>query len=89
VAVRGALEVGTTHQGMPGPPGMPWWVVLSSEHPPGAARAHYVPSGPQKISVKFRCIWTPFDIDFLRCKNMQKTATGTWHYVNRLVAKMI
>ena len=24
----GALEVGTTHQGAPGPPGMPWWVLL-------------------------------------------------------------
>ena len=22
----------------------------------------------KKISVKFRCIWTPSDIDFLRCK---------------------
>ena len=42
----GAPEVGTTHQGTPGPPGSPWWVVLSSEDPPGAARAHYVPSGP-------------------------------------------
>ena len=29
----------------------------------------------------------PSDIDFLRCKNMEKTATGTWHYVNRLVPK--
>ena len=29
----GAPEVGTTHQGAPGPPGAPWWVVLSSEHP--------------------------------------------------------
>ena len=29
----GAPEVGTTHQGAPGPPGTPWWVVLSSEHP--------------------------------------------------------
>ena len=42
---------------------------------------------PKKILQEFRCIWTPFDIDFLRCKNMQKTATVTWHYVNRLVAK--
>ena len=42
----GAPEVGTTHQGAPGPPGVPWWVVPPSGHPPGAARAHYVPSGP-------------------------------------------
>ena len=39
-AVRGAPEVGTTHQGAPGPPGAPWWVVLPSEHPPGAFLAH-------------------------------------------------
>ena len=25
----GAPEVGTTHQGAPGPPGAPWWVVPS------------------------------------------------------------
>ena len=44
----GAPEVGTTHEGAPGPPGVPWWVVLSSEHPPGAALAHWVSSGPKK-----------------------------------------
>ena len=42
----GAPEVGTTYQSALGPPGAPWWVVLSSEHPPGAARAHYVSFGP-------------------------------------------
>ena len=35
----------------------------------------------------FRGIWTPFDIDFPQCKKHGKTATGTWHYVNRLVPK--
>ena len=29
----GAPEVGTTHQGMPGPPGTPSWVVLPLENP--------------------------------------------------------
>ena len=29
----GAPEVGTTHQGVLGSPGAPWWVVLSSKHP--------------------------------------------------------
>ena len=38
--MREATEVGITHLGAPGPPGAPWWVVLSSEHPLGAARAH-------------------------------------------------
>ena len=33
VAPGGSPEEGTTHQGTPGGPGMPWWVVLSSEHP--------------------------------------------------------
>ena len=32
----------------------------------------------KNIHKKFRCVWTLFGIDFLRCKkNMQKTATGT------------
>lgn len=29
----GAPGVGTTHQGAPGPPGTPWWVVPPSGHP--------------------------------------------------------
>ena len=75
------------------PPGRAWasWRALvgcaSLRAPPGAARAHYVPSGPLKISVKFRGIWTPFDIDLLRCKKHGKTATDTWHYINKLVPK--
>ena len=31
--VQEATEVGTTHQGTPGGPDAPWWVVLPSEHP--------------------------------------------------------
>ena len=56
------------------PPGRAWasWRALVGcallEAPPGAARARYVPSGPKKFFVKFRCVWTPSDIDFLRCK---------------------
>ena len=41
----------------------------------------------KKISKKFHCIWTPFGIDFLRCKKQAKTASCTRHYVNRLVPK--
>ena len=79
--------MGTTHMGAPGPPGAPWWVVPSSRHPPGAAKAHYVPSGPKKISVEF--VAFGFRLILISCdvKNMQKTATGTWDYVNRLVPK--
>ena len=35
----GAPEVGSTHLGVPRPPGAPWWVVAPSGHPPGVARA--------------------------------------------------
>ena len=63
--VQGAPEVGTSHQGAPGPPGAAWWVVPSWGLPPGATKAQLIPSGPLKISVKFRGIWTPFGIDFL------------------------
>ena len=55
--------------------------------PPGATRAQLLPFGTYKIIVKLRGIWTLSDIDFLRCKNMRKTGTDTWHYVNRLVPK--
>ena len=65
VAPGRSPEEGTTHQGAPGGPSAPWWVVLSSGHPPSGARAHYVRSGPKKIPVEFRCIWTPFGIDFM------------------------
>ena len=42
----------------------------------------------KKISVKFRCV-CHLVLIFCDVKNMKKTATGTWHYVNRLVPKMI
>ena len=77
--------MGTTHQGAPGPPGVPRWVVPPSGHPSGTSLAHHVSSGQEKISKKFRSVWTPFDIDFLQSK--KKSATGTGHYVNRLVPK--
>ena len=59
-----ATEVGTTHLGVPGPPGMPWWVVLPSEPHSGTSSAHLVSSGPEKIHKKFRYVWTQFGIDF-------------------------
>ena len=36
----------------------------------------------QKIRKKFPCVWISCDV-----KNMQKTETGTWRYVNKLVPK--
>ena len=79
-------RVGTTHQGAPGPPGVAWWVVstlgcLSGTSSFGCLLA-------QKNSTKsftsfgLRLIWI-----FCKSKTGQKTATGTWHYVNMLVPK--
>ena len=79
--------MGTTHLGALGPPGAPWWVVLSREHPLGAARAHYVPSGPKKSPKSFAAFGLRLVLISYDVKNMQKTTTGTWHYVNRLVPK--
>ena len=41
----------------------------------------------KKISVGFYPVWTPFDMDILRNKNMQQTGTGTGHWINMLVPK--
>ena len=82
-AVWEAAEVGTTRQGMPGPRGAQVGCAPLGA-PSGTSLAQLVSSGPEKISKKFRCVWTPFGIDFLRSK---KIATSTGHYVNRLVPK--
>ena len=55
--------------------------------PPGAARAHYVPSGPKKIPWSFVAFGLHLVLISCDVKNMQKTTTGTGHYVNRLVPK--
>ena len=72
--MREVAKVGTIHLGAP------WWVVLPSEPPSGTFLAHRVSSGPEKITKKFRCVWTPFGIDFLRSKKTskkQQLALGT------------
>ena len=81
--MREATEVGTTHQGMPGPPGAPRWVVPPSGHPSGTSSAQVVPSGPEKISKKFVAFGLRLVLIFCEAKK----ATGTGHYVNRLVPK--
>ena len=43
----------------------------------------------KKLSVNFYPVWTPFDMDILRNKNMQQTRTGTGHWINMLVPKII
>ena len=85
--MREAAKVGTTHHGALGPPSAPRWVVLPLEPPSSTSLAQQVSSSPEKVTKKFRCVWTPFGIDFLRSKKQAKIATGTGHYVNRLVPK--
>ena len=76
-AVWEATKVGTTHLGAPGSPGAPWWVVLPLELPSGTFLAHWMSPGPKKIHKKFWCVWTPFGIDFLRCKKPAENIN--WH----------
>ena len=85
--MREATEVGTTNRGALGPPNAPWWVVLPSEHPLGAFLAHWMSSGPKKSSRSFAAFGLRLILIFCDVKNMQKTATGSWHYVNKLVPK--
>ena len=49
-------------------------------HPYGTSLAHLVSSGLKNLSKKFRCVWTPFGIDFMQCKKTsrkQQLALGT------------
>ena len=54
--------------------------LCPSGHPSDTSSAHLVSSGLEKFSKKFRCVWTPFGIDFLRSKKKakkQQLAQGT------------
>ena len=83
----GCLEGGTTHQGTPGPPSAPWWVLLPSSH----LQVLSWPTGCLLAQKKASKSLTAFGIHFvlISCgvKNMQKTTTSTGHYDNRLVPK--
>ena len=81
--------MGTTHQGTPGPPGVPRWVLLRSELPSGTSLAKLVSSGPKKSPKSFAVFGLRLVLIFRIVKNKQKTAIGTRHYINRLVPKMI
>ena len=75
------------HRGGHNPPGRALVGCAPLGAPPGASPAHWMSSGPKKSTKSF----TAFGLRlvFISCdvKNMQKTATDTWHYVNRLVPK--
>ena len=79
--------MGTTHLGAPGGLGTPWWVVPPSGHPLGAAQAHWVPSGLEKSPKSYAVFGLLLILISCDVKNKQKTATGTGHWVNRLVPK--
>ena len=79
--------MGTTHLGAPGPPGAPWWVVPPSGHPPGAAVAILGVLVHKKSPKSFAVFGLRLILISCDVKNKQKTATGTGHWVNRLVPK--
>jgi hypothetical protein len=76
----------TTHQGVPGLLGAPWCLVGPRGLPPGASLSPKLSSGPKK-SKSFTVFGLRLIGIFYEVKNKQKTATGTGHYVNRLVPK--
>ena len=49
VAPEGCPEGGTTHQGAPGGPGMPWWVVPTSGAPQTAYFLYKYPNIPETL----------------------------------------
>jgi len=51
---------------------------------PGPIMFLLVQKNLRKVSLRLDSVWYWFSVMY---KNMQKTATGTWHYVNRLVPK--
>ena len=84
---------GTEHRGgqhplaAPGACGVAWWVFPTSVSFSGTSTDPRLSSGPKKSTKSFaafrlRLIWI-----FCKSKTGQKTATGTWHYVNRLIPK--
>ena len=75
------------------PPGRAWasWRALVGaaplEPPQGASLAHWMSSGPNKSSRSFVVFGLRLILISCDVKNKQKTATGTGHWVNRLVPK--
>ena len=49
VAPGGSPEEGTTHQGAPGGPGAPWWVVPTSGAPRTASLLYKYPNIPETL----------------------------------------
>ena len=79
--------MGITHLGAPGPPGAPWWVVPPLGNPSSTSSAQLVSYGPEKSTKSFTAFGLRLVLISCDVKNKQKTATGTGHYVNKLVPK--
>ena len=58
----GCPEGGTTHQGVPGGLGAPWWVVLTSGAPRTASLLYKYPNIPETLgkSTKINSSWRKF-----------------------------
>ena len=82
-----ATEVGITHLGAPEGPGAPWWAVPPSGHPQMQLR----PIRFLLVHTKSPKSYAVFGLHLIliSCdvKDKQKIATGTGHWVNRLVPK--
>ena len=85
--MREAAKVGTTHQGAPGPLGAPRCLVVTLGPLFGTSLAHWMSSSPKKSTKSFTAFGLRLVLISCDVKIKQKTATGTWHYVNRLVPK--
>jgi hypothetical protein len=81
----GGTEGAITHQGAPGPPGVPWWVMPTTGRLFGTSSDLQLSSGPKKSTKSFASFGLHLIWIFCKSKTGQKTATGTWHYANRLV----
>ena len=79
--------MGTTHLGVPGPPGVPWWVVPPSEHPQVLLWPIFGVLVHKKSPRSFAVFGLRLILISCDVKNKQKTTTGTGHWVNRLVPK--
>jgi hypothetical protein len=72
----------------PGPCGAAWWVLPTLVFVSDTSSYPRLSSGPKKSTKSFAAFGLRLIGIFCKSKTGQKTATGTWHYVNRLVPKI-
>jgi hypothetical protein len=79
--------VGQRPLATPGPSGAARWVLPTSVSISDTSSYPRLSSGPKKSTKSFAAFGLRLIGIFCKSKIGQKTATGTWHYVNRLVPK--